>query len=210
MPDIKNIKVDGVLYDIKDDTARKNIGDMTGLGHSDLVTAITALAAQGSGDCSIPYVESTTDNMVYIRNLESGTYVFYGKFKPFAGSTSTLTFSSKLLVNVIKQSSASHVMVFYPVNNCVQYLKVTDDAYERKNVYLNELADGIDTLEVSVGDLSNLATEKKTDLVSAINEVASSSSKQKIVTMTQEEYEALVDAGTVSPTTIYMIVRDAT
>lgn len=90
--------------------------------------------------CGITYLESSTDNMVSIRDLSSGTYIFYGKFKPFASSTATVSFSSSLLVNVITGTSNTQIMVFYPVNNCIQYMKITDDAYERKNIYLNDLA----------------------------------------------------------------------
>lgn len=151
MPDIKQALVDGVIYDLMDEVARNKIEELK-----------LQVAASGG----LTYVESTdTENPLSIRDMDSGTYVFYGRFKPYTGSTSTLTFSSKLLVNVVKQTSASHVMVFYPVNNCVQYLKVTDDYYERKNVYLNDLMD-------SVGTLSKLETTDKESLVAAINEVA--------------------------------------
>lgn len=114
-----------------------------------LASGVTAINASGDEiigtmdlvDCGITYLESTdTENLINIRDLESGTYVFYGKFKPFSGSTSTLTFSSKLLVNVITRTNDTQVMVFYPVNNCVQYLNITDDTFERSNIYLNDLA----------------------------------------------------------------------
>lgn len=101
-------------------------------------------------ESGISYVESTdTENMNVLRDLESGTYVLYGRFKPFSASTSTLTFSSKLLVNIVRQSDASHVMVFYPVDNCVQHLKITDEASEKTIVNLNELM-------ASVGDISSV------------------------------------------------------
>ena len=144
MADISKIKVDGADYDIKDAVARESIAGLQG----------------------ITYVESTdTDNMTVIRDMESGTYVFYGKFKAYTGSTSTITFSSRLLVNVVRQTAASHVMVFYPVNNCVQYLKITDTDTEKKYVYLNDLMSAIGTLD-------ELITTEKASLVAAINEVA--------------------------------------
>ena len=80
------------------------------------------------------------DNMVNLRDLDSGSYVLYGKFKPHSGSDTTLTFSSELLANIVKGTSESHAQVFYPYENCVQYLVITDSTYERTNVYLNELA----------------------------------------------------------------------
>lgn len=195
MADISKIRVDEVDYDIKDAIARGLIGDLSTLStteKADLVAALNEIAAQIAGLGGITYVESTdTSNLVSIRDLESGTYVFYGKFKPYAGSTATLTFSSKLLVNVVKQSSASQVMVFYPVNNCVQYLKVTDDTYERKNVYLNDLMDDVAALETAVGDVTTLATTETTSLVEAINELAA-----KIDGPTAEEVAAALPQTT--------------
>lgn len=174
MPDISLIQVDGVEYEIRDAIARGLIGDLSTLStteQADLVAALNEIATQIAGLSGITYVESTdTSNLVSIRDMESGTYVFYGKFKPYAAATSTLTFSSKLLVNIVKRTADTQVMVFYPVNNCVQYLKVTDDTYERKNLYLNDLMDAVDTLETSVGDLTALTTTDQTSLVAAINE----------------------------------------
>lgn len=152
MADISKIKVDDVEYDIKDAVARESIAGLQG----------------------ITYVESSTENMVNVRDLESGTYVFLGKFKPFSGSTSTLSFSSRLLVNIIRGSSYTSMMVFYPVNNCVQYMKITDTANEKKYVYLNDLMDTVDALETSVGDLTALTTTEQTSLVGAVNEVNAS------------------------------------
>lgn len=80
------------------------------------------------------------DNMINLRDIDSGSYILYGKFKPYSGSDSTMTFGSNLIVNILKDSSNSQVQVFYPNDNCVQYLKITDDSYERTNVYLNNLA----------------------------------------------------------------------
>ena len=120
----------------------------------------------GSGnDCGIQFVASTdTSNLLNLRDFESGTYVLSGRFRPYAGSTATVSFASALLVNIITKTAGTHVQVFYPVNNCVQFLDITDDSYERTNVYLNDLL-------ASVGTLSNLATTDKTNLVAAINEV---------------------------------------
>ena len=78
--------------------------------------------------------------MVNLRDLDSGSYVLYGKFKPHSGSDTTMTFSSELLANIDKGSSESHVQVFYPYNNRVQYLVITDNTYERNDIYLNDLA----------------------------------------------------------------------
>lgn len=95
----------------------------------------------GGGGGAIQRIESTdTENMVVLRTLESGSYVLYGRFKPYEGADSAMTFSSGLLVNVIKRTADTQVQIFYPVNNCVQHLTITDTAYTRKDVYLNDLA----------------------------------------------------------------------
>lgn len=90
----------------------------------------------GGGDCPIKYVESTSDNIIYLRDLESGTYVLYGKFRPYNGSTSTCSFSTGMLVSVIRQTSISYIQIFYSKNNTIQYCEITDDTYERKDAKL--------------------------------------------------------------------------
>ena len=60
MADIKNISVDGTVYDIKDETARNNIGDLSSLqtaNKGSLVDAINEIASQGGGGASIPSAE---------------------------------------------------------------------------------------------------------------------------------------------------------
>lgn len=90
----------------------------------------------GGGDSPIKYVESDTSNPVYLRELESGTYVLYGKFKPFNGSTGTCSFSTGMLVSVIKSTEMTYVQVFYSKSNTIQYLEITDEAYTRKDAKL--------------------------------------------------------------------------
>ena len=80
------------------------------------------------------------NNMLILRDLDSGTYVLYGEFKPYPEADSTISFSSDILVTIIRRTNDSQVQIFYPHNNCVQYLKITDTSYERTNVYLNDLA----------------------------------------------------------------------
>ena len=111
-------------------------GDETGKQYDQ--SNSTAKAQAGAG--AIPKIESLdNENLVVLRDLESGTYVLYGRFRPFQGSDSAMTFSSSLLVNVLKRTGETHVQVFYPLNNCVQHLKITDTDYTRIDVYLNDL-----------------------------------------------------------------------
>lgn len=95
----------------------------------------------GGGGGAIQRIESTdTENMVVLRTLESGSYVLYGRFVPYEGADSTMMFSSGLLANVIKRTADTQIQIFYPVNNCVQHLTITDTDYTRNDVYLNDLA----------------------------------------------------------------------
>lgn len=87
----------------------------------------------------IKYIESESSNPVYLRELDSGTYVLYGKFKPFNGSTGTFTFSTGMLVSIQKATAMTYVQVFYSKNNTIQYLEITDEAYTRKDAKLVDM-----------------------------------------------------------------------
>lgn len=85
----------------------------------------------------VRFIESLDqEQQVNLRDLESGTYVLHGYFRPYAGSSHILSFASQLPVNIVTKSAMTYVQVFYPVDNIVQYLTITDDNYERKNVQL--------------------------------------------------------------------------
>lgn len=85
----------------------------------------------------IHYIESLDkSNKVYLRDLDSGTYILHGYFSAFSGYSGTFTFSSDMLVAVVKQSSTSYVQIFYPKGNAIQYLEITDEAMTRKDAKL--------------------------------------------------------------------------
>lgn len=121
--------------------------------------------AKLSADVVITRIESDASNPVALRDLESGVYLLYGKFIAFTGSTSILGFSSSLLVNIVRGSAKSSLQIFYPTNNCVQFLEITDESFERTNVYMNQLVEHI-------GTMSDLQTGEKGSLVAAVNELA--------------------------------------
>ena len=103
--------------------------------YGNLIRSITGGGSSGP----IKYVESDTDNPKYLRELESGTYVLYGKFRPYNGSTSTCTFSTGMLVSVIKTTAMTYMQVFYSKNNTIQYLEITDEDYTRKDAKLTNM-----------------------------------------------------------------------
>lgn len=110
------------------------------------------------GKMPIKYVESSSssaDEIVVLRDLESGCYVLNGTFTPYAGSGRYVKFTSDLVVNIIKGTlggvGTSHVQVFYPVHNVVQFLDITDETYTRTDVKLNELVQRVTDLEAASG-----------------------------------------------------------
>ena len=92
--------------------------------------------AEALAGLPIKYIESDSGNPVYLREMESGTYILYGKFKPFNGSTGTFTFSTGMLVSIQKAAAMTYVQVFYSKSNTIQYLEITDEAYTRKDAKL--------------------------------------------------------------------------
>ena len=91
------------------------------------------------GNCNIKYVESSTDNLVYIRDLESGTYILNGSFRPFNGSTMPMN-CSNVMAQITKTKATSFMQLFYPLNNRVQYFTITDDNMTYEMIYLSQLA----------------------------------------------------------------------
>ena len=78
-----------------------------------ILSRLERLEANGGGSVggsgAVAYVDSLdTDNMVSLRNLETGNYVLYGYFKPFPGSASTLILDS-LLAHVHRANDGSYV-----------------------------------------------------------------------------------------------------
>lgn len=85
----------------------------------------------------VNYLESLDSaNMVNLRDLDSGTYILKGKFRPFDGSTYIYTFSSGMLLSIIKQETISYVQIFYSKDNTIQYLEIRDSSVTRKDTKL--------------------------------------------------------------------------
>ncbi len=85
----------------------------------------------------VNYIESLdSENMVNLRDLDSGTYILKGKFRPFDGSTYIYTFSSGMLLSIVKQETTSYVQIFYSKDNTIQYLEIGDSSVTRKDAKL--------------------------------------------------------------------------
>lgn len=184
MADIKNIQVDGVDYDIKDETARNRIGDLSNLNvpADDLVAAVNA-AAESGGECNIQRIESDSSNYVYLKDLASGVYILYGYFRPYNGSGSRLAFDN-ILVSVAADSTESHILALTTINSKVDFFTIKVDstqtsgyAYARTNISLMDLYG----LLGKVGDPSELTTTATESLVAAINELVQTAATEAYV-----------------------------
>lgn len=77
---------------------------------------------------------------VVIRNLESGQYIFKGRFKAYKEATSTYSFSSPCFVNLVRTTSKTSMQLFYPIGNRVQFFEITDSESTYQNIGLSNLA----------------------------------------------------------------------
>ena len=80
-----------------------------------------------------------SSNKIPLRTLDSGTYVLNGYFTSYTGGSHSYTFSTGMLVSVLKQSSVSYVQIFYPKSNTIQYIEISDDAVVRNDAKLSNM-----------------------------------------------------------------------
>ena len=106
-------------------------GDIIAYKYPDVITYLLNMRFP------VNYLESLdSENMVNLRDLDSGTYILKGKFRPFEGSTHIYTFSSGMLLSIIKQETTSYVQIFYSKDNTIQYLEIGDSSVTRKDAKL--------------------------------------------------------------------------
>ena len=106
-----------------------------------LLSVIVNPGSGSSAECGVTYVESLDlNNPVVLRELDSGSYVLYGKFKAYSGDNTIIVFESKLNANIVKSTDRSSVMIFNPVNSKVECLTIYNDSYERNDVALQDIA----------------------------------------------------------------------
>lgn len=111
-----------------------------------IAAAHKAAESASGGSGPIGYVESLDEsNLVNLRDLESGSYVLYGYFKPYAGAPNTLTIDTQL-INVARKSAGSHILIFSTLNGVVNFLEIMVDntaekgfTYTRTDINLLEL-----------------------------------------------------------------------
>ena len=101
MADISFIAIDGVPHDVKDTTARNSIGE--------LAEVVNGLSERTT---TVQRIESLDENnLVNLRDLESGSYVLYGYFTPYSGAPESFTIDN-CFAAVVHLNAGSHVMVY--------------------------------------------------------------------------------------------------
>lgn len=123
-------------------------------------------------ESGIEYVESAINGkeQVHLRDLESGVYKIYGYFSPFKDSHSSIACDD--LIHVARKDAGSHIMCISPLNAKLTFFEILVDetapgghTYTRQNFEMFELH----ALIEKVGNLEELTTEDKTNLVASIN-----------------------------------------
>lgn len=143
---------------------------------------LSVIVNPGSGspaECGVTYIESLDlDNPAVLRELDSGSYVLYGKFKAYSGDDTIIVFESKLNANIVKSTDCSSIMIFNPVNSKVECLTIYDDRYERTDVALQDVVAHIGQLKNDVSDL-------------IVNKSLYNSNKIELTGMSQYEYKSI-------------------
>ena len=87
----------------------------------------------------------TPEELVQLRDLETGVYILYGYFSPFPNSHTTIIIDNKL-VQVAHLNAGSHLFVFTPLNAKVDFLEILVDdtkeagfTFDKKVIELLEL-----------------------------------------------------------------------
>lgn len=111
-----------------------------------------------------------TENMKYMRDIESGYYLMHGYFKPFPNSDSTVIIDT-MCVSVARQDDGSHLMAFSPLNFKIRcYEILVDDTAEEGfvfNSWMIKLLD-LEPLPQKVTDLETQVGNFETALDAAI------------------------------------------
>lgn len=107
---------------------------------ADITLTAEDVGALADADMPITLIENNDSaNKTSLRSLDSGTYVLKGYFKPFESSTDSYTFSTGMLVAVVKTASMSYVQILYAKGNTVQYLEISDTEVTRKDAKLQNM-----------------------------------------------------------------------
>lgn len=126
---------------------------------------LSVIVNPGSGspaECGVTYIESLDlANPAVLRELDSGSYVLYGKFKAYSGDDTIIVFESKLNANIVKSTDRSSIMIFNPVNSKVECLTIYDDRYERTDVALQDVVAHIGQLKDDLEQIDKIVLNEE-------------------------------------------------
>lgn len=94
---------------------------------------LKSLSGGGSGgDCQITRVESLdTQNLVNLRDLDSGQYIIYGYFSPYENSDISIS-ADNSMISVIWKAAGSHIICLDPLNAKIVFFEILVDESEPK------------------------------------------------------------------------------
>lgn len=117
-----------------------------GASAEEIAAAVESYMIENPVSCNIKRVESLdTENIKNLRDLETGSYILHGYFRPHAGADAVFTFPYNVVVGVVTKEAGTHVQVCTPVNNVINFLSITDDSYTRENIYLSDFVINVNT-----------------------------------------------------------------
>lgn len=111
-------------------------------GSSELTVTIPT-GGESGGDCNIQRIESLDEtNLKNLRDLDSGTYILYGYFNPYSGSSDSITIDN-CIAAAVHLNAGSHVMVYNPRNFKIECYEILENdgspTYTRDTVSLLDL-----------------------------------------------------------------------
>ena len=171
--------------------------------------------AEAMSELPITLVESpdTNGNILDIYSMDSGTYIFSGKFTPYPEASTTFSFSSGQLVTIRHGSISTVAQVFYPPNNAIQYLDIRPDetsetgyTYTRQDaklVNMESITNRVTTLDEDCDDEHYPTAKAVYDQLNELNKIAttdidgllSASDKSKLDGIEEGANKTVVDSG---------------
>ena len=132
----------------------------------------------GGGECQIKRIESLDqEHLVNLRDLDSGHYNIYGYFSPYENSDISLS-ADNSMVSVIRKNAGSHIICLDPLNAKIVFFEIlVDETAEKGFTYTRTIIPILEVYKLidKVGNLEELNTTDKNDLVSAINSIETKS-----------------------------------
>lgn len=87
---------------------------------------------------------SSPEKLVQLRDLETGVYMLYGYFSPFAGSDTSMIFSDTIVM-ISRKDAGSHVMCLTALNCKINFLEIlVDESNEKGYTYTRTDIDLLD------------------------------------------------------------------